>query len=237
MGTRLNINNTNASFDFNEFCQNPIPFYTIMKNIFMPVINGKIKPSVCHYFVKLLDDKRLLLRNYTQNIDTLDKIAGIPSEKLVESHGSLSSAHCINCRKPLPDMKQFWIDIKNDITPTCNYCSNYIRPDIVFFGEGLPAEFQKNKFEDMNECDLLIVMGTSLKVYPFAGLVSEPDVKVPRVLINKESVSVWRRVTGEEERSSIGNYRDVAFIGDCDKGVLELVKYLGWEDEMNQLMK
>jgi NAD-dependent deacetylase sirtuin 2 len=105
----------------------------------------------------------------------------------------------------------------------------------VFFGESLPNTFTDNKFQDFEQCDLLIVIGTSLVVYPFAGLVNEVKPIVPRVLINKESVGAFRRVTGEEAPSMLGNYRDVAYIGSCDEGVSELAELLGWKDELENM--
>lgn len=60
---------------------------------------GSFKPTVCHYFIRLLCEKGLLLRHYTQNIDTLERVAGIPSEKLVEAHGTFHTGHCLECRK------------------------------------------------------------------------------------------------------------------------------------------
>jgi NAD-dependent SIR2 family protein deacetylase len=57
-----------------------------------------------------------------------------------------------------------------------------IKPDIVFFGEGLPARFNDLQQADFAKCDLLIVMGTSLQVYPFAGLVTKAAANVPRLV-------------------------------------------------------
>ena len=61
--------------------------------------NAKTQPTFAHHFSKLLEDKGMLLRNYTQNIDTLERVAGVSGEKLVEAHGSFSGAHCIDCKK------------------------------------------------------------------------------------------------------------------------------------------
>jgi NAD-dependent SIR2 family protein deacetylase len=59
-------------------------------------------PTLSHYFVKLLEDQGRLLRHYTQNIDTLERKAGIAGDKLVEAHGSFASAHCVGCKKEIP---------------------------------------------------------------------------------------------------------------------------------------
>ena len=84
-----------AIFDIDYFSTNPKPFFTLAKEI-MPSI--KYKPNKIHYFLRLLQDKNLLFRLYTQNIDGLERIAGICSDKLVEAHGTFSSAKCIGCK-------------------------------------------------------------------------------------------------------------------------------------------
>lgn len=86
---------TRPSAELDYFRQRPEPFYTLAKELYP----GNFRPTHCHYFVKLLHQKGLLVRNFTQNIDTLERIAGVPEEKLVEAHGSFASAHCIACRQ------------------------------------------------------------------------------------------------------------------------------------------
>lgn len=84
-----------AIFELNYFRANPKPFFALAKELYP----GSFKPTPCHYFVKLLEEKQYLLRHYTQNIDTLERIAGINEEKLVEAHGTFFSNHCLKCRK------------------------------------------------------------------------------------------------------------------------------------------
>ena len=97
-------------FDLDFFQQNPLPFYTLAKEL----LKTSAKPTKTHKFIKLLDQKGqfslipvvcliiyiigLLLRCYTQNIDGLELVAGISPSKLVEAHGSFSTASCIKCK-------------------------------------------------------------------------------------------------------------------------------------------
>lgn len=76
------------------FRENPEPFFVLAKEL-MP---EGYKPTPSHYFVRLLNDKGILLRHYTQNIDTLERLAGVPEDKLLEAHGTFYSAHCLDCR-------------------------------------------------------------------------------------------------------------------------------------------
>ena len=68
----------------------------------------------------------------------------------------------------------------------------YVKPDIVFFGEGLPERFHDLYHDDLKECDLMIVMGTSLYVYPVAGIPDDVKGQCPRILINRELVGSFR---------------------------------------------
>lgn len=70
-----------AMFDINYFGQDPRPFYKFAREIYP----GQFKPSPCHRFIQMLDKQKKLLRNYSQNIDTLEQVAGI--ENVIECHG------------------------------------------------------------------------------------------------------------------------------------------------------
>lgn len=83
-----------AIFELDFFNKNPKPFFELAKELFP----GSFKPTVCHYFIKLLADKGMLLRHYTQNIDTLERVAGVPEDKIVEAHGTFYTGHCLHCR-------------------------------------------------------------------------------------------------------------------------------------------
>lgn len=91
---KYNLPYPTAIFEVDYFRKQPKPFFSLAKELYP----GNFKPTPCHYFIKLLCEKGLLLRHYTQNIDTLERIAGVPGEKLVEAHGTFHTNHCINKR-------------------------------------------------------------------------------------------------------------------------------------------
>ncbi|XP_064417425.1 NAD-dependent protein deacetylase sirtuin-3 isoform X1 [Latimeria chalumnae] len=95
---QYNIPCPEAIFDIDYFTYNPKPFFSLVKELYP----GNYQPNYIHYFVKMLHEKGLLLKMYTQNIDGLERKAGIPSEKLVEAHGTFSTASCHSCCKPFP---------------------------------------------------------------------------------------------------------------------------------------
>ncbi|KAJ0173772.1 hypothetical protein K1T71_010921 [Dendrolimus kikuchii] len=226
-----------AIFEINFFRQNPKPFFTLAKELFP----GSFKPTVSHYFIRLLHEKGLLLRHYTQNIDTLERGAGIPEDKIVEAHGTFYTSHCLECRKQysLEFVKE---RIFADQIPICTECPGVVKPDIVFFGESLPERFQRCLQEDFQRCDMLIIMGSSLEVQPFASLIDMVPDWCPRLLINREKAGVrppllrmWGPWGGGLHLDE-GSVRDVARLGTCDDGCQDLADRLGWGEELRALV-
>lgn len=224
---KYNLPYPTAVFEIGYFRQNPQPFFELSKALYP----GNFKPTPCHYFVRLLHEKGLLLRHYTQNIDTLEHVAGIPSEKLVEAHGTFRTNHCINCRK---EYTMEWVkdEIFADKVPTCTKCNGTVKPDIVFFGEDLPRKFYQQREIDFKRCDLLIIMGTSLEVQPFGQLITQPIKQCVRLLINRDLVGTVRGFdiffgTDGLKVGQKDNKRDVAWLGDCDDGVQALADNVG----------
>jgi NAD-dependent histone deacetylase SIR2 len=214
---RLDLPYAEAVFDISYFRQNPDPFYVLAKELYP----GKFFPTVAHSFVALLDEKWMLQMLFTQNIDCLERRAGVPGDKIVEAHGSFATQRCIDCKTEYPDdlmMKAVEAgEVPHCIVPQCN---GLVKPDIVFFGEPLPESFHRNRHVPAM-ADLVIVMGTSLTVQPFASLPQFASEGVPRVLINKEIVGDFG-----------SRLDDVMILGDCDEGVRKLADTLGWRDEL-----
>lgn len=126
-------------------------------------------------------------------------------------------------------------------------CGGLVKPSIVFFGEGLPARFFERRRRDLPQADLLIVVGTSLVVHPFAGLLHDVEPHVPRLLINRERVGEAAPARGGRgggalrpgfvfDAAAPGGGRDVLFLGDADDGVRELARLCGWGEELEALV-
>lgn len=171
-------------------------------------------------------------------------MAGLGDGDLVEAHGTFYTSHCLSflCRQEysLDWMKE---KIFSDDIPKCDKCSGLVKPDIVFFGENLPGRFFTSMTTDFPQCDLLIIMGTSLQVQPFASLVGRVPKNTPRLLINMEKtgesdfLSGMLGLGGGLDFDSDKAYRDVAHISTCDDGCLALAALLGWKDELEELVK
>ncbi|XP_050814267.1 NAD-dependent protein deacetylase sirtuin-1 isoform X2 [Gopherus flavomarginatus] len=202
-----------AMFDIEYFRKDPRPFFKFAKEIYP----GQFQPSLCHKFIALMDKEGKLLRNYTQNIDTLEQVAGI--QRIIQCHGSFATASCLICKYKV-DCEAVRGDIFNQVVPRCPRCPPdeplaIMKPEIVFFGENLPEQFHRAMKYDKDEVDLLIVIGSSLKVRPVALIPSSIPHEVPQILINREPLPHL--------------HFDVELLGDCDVIINELCQRLGGE--------
>ncbi|KAG0284562.1 NAD-dependent histone deacetylase sir2 [Linnemannia gamsii] len=241
----FNLRDPQQMFDLSFFKKRPEIFYSFAREIFP----SNFMPSPSHSFIKLLEDKGKLLRNYTQNIDTLEQRAGIKS--VLQCHGSFATASCLRCRRQVPgdDIKEA---IFNQEVAYCTVCpppspsdfapkfreayyssgeesdsdsdgSDFnappppplMKPDIIFFNEQLKSTFHDTLDEDRDQIDLLIVMGTSLKVAPVNSIIDALPASVPQILINRTPLTHMEF--------------DVQLLGDSDTIVAELCRMAGWE--------
>uniref|UniRef100_A0A0G4HJ15 Deacetylase sirtuin-type domain-containing protein n=1 Tax=Chromera velia CCMP2878 TaxID=1169474 RepID=A0A0G4HJ15_9ALVE len=124
-------------------------------------------------------------------------------------------------------------------------CNGPVKPDIVFFGEPVPKKFtdEMNSETVAASADLLLILGTSLEVMPFASLLGKVSPLCPRVLINKTPVAInghedthWQHGNSGFRFHSPDNYRDVFLQGTTDDGVTQLCRELGWTEELNALI-
>ena len=122
------------------------------------------KPNAAHLKLAEWEAQGKLKAVITQNIDGLHQAAG--SKNVIELHGTLLRCYCSRCRKPYP------FELVNDGTgvPRCG-CGGVIRPDIVFYEEALDEDDISNAIRYIRNADVLIIGGTSLVVYPAAGLI------------------------------------------------------------------
>jgi NAD-dependent deacetylase sirtuin 2 len=184
IGKHIGLTKPEDVFNIHFFREEPSLFYTVAKTLF----RDDYVPTKTHEFIKMIQDKGKLLRNYTQNIDGLERKVGIKDELLVEAHGSFNAAECTNpeCNSE-QDVLLLKKNINIDRVTKCENCGSFVKPTIVFFGEGLPQRYLKLIDDDIKNCDLLIIIGTSLKVNPIASIPSRiADRGVPKIVINRD---------------------------------------------------
>jgi NAD-dependent deacetylase len=136
-------------------------FYEFYKE---KMLYPEAKPNYAHEFIARLQDKKDV-SVVTQNIDGLHQAAG--SKKVYELHGSILRNYCTRCHK------FFDLDyiIKSDGIPCCDKCGSIIKPDVVLYEEGLDEQTISDAINAIASCDLLVVCGTSLVVYPAASFI------------------------------------------------------------------
>lgn len=145
------------------FMQNPKEFYRFYRN---KMIYKNAKPSTTHLALAKLEREGKLKAVITQNIDGLHQMAG--SKNVIELHGTVLKNHCMSC-------EQFYdLDavMNGEDIPRCSRCGGMIKPDVVLYEEGLNEKDLRDAVRYISEADVLIVGGTSLGVYPAAGLIN-----------------------------------------------------------------
>ncbi|KAG1864803.1 DHS-like NAD/FAD-binding domain-containing protein [Suillus subluteus] len=237
-------------FDIHYFRENPAVFYH-QAHLRARYIRLILYLLLVTDSSKLIEDRGKLLRNYTQNIDTLETLTGIT--RVLQCHGSFATATCIQCRRRTPGT-EIEKDIMEHRVPFCTVCLEakkeaeevrqaafkkkakkrgrkeweegsdeeeeaipvgVMKPDITFFGEKLADDFEHALEDDRDKVDLLIVIGTSLKVSPVSEILSHLPHSVPQILINKTPV---RHINP-----------DIVLLGNADDIVQHLCEQLSWE--------
>lgn len=141
------------------------------------------KPNAAHLFLSELEKAGKLSAIVTQNIDGLHQMAG--SKKVYELHGSVHRNYCLSCGKFFSGE---YIASSSGI-PHCDSCGGIIKPDVVLYEEGLDDKTIGESVRAISNADCMIVAGTSLTVYPAAGLIRYFGGK-HLVLINKSQISL-----------------------------------------------
>ena len=136
------------------------------------------KPNITHLVLAEMEKKGMLSSVITQNIDGFHQEAG--SKKVLELHGSIKRNYCQDCHTFYDDKKIF----TSKGIPTCK-CGGILKPDVVLYEEGLDPDTMQEAIHEIATCDLLIIGGTSLNVYPAASFIHYFRGK-HMVLINRD---------------------------------------------------
>lgn len=126
------------------------------------------QPNHAHLALTELETLGMLSAIITQNVDTLHTKAG--SSVVHELHGHIRSATCISCFKTYPADASLVAEIAENCVPRCEACHGVLKPDIILFGEQLPVKPLIAARQAVQQCDLLIIAGSSLEVAPVSNL-------------------------------------------------------------------
>jgi NAD-dependent deacetylase len=125
------------------------------------------EPNKAHYAVAELEKLGKLKCVITQNIDNLHQKAGNSPDKVFELHGNMKFVRCMSCNKRFP-VEDILAKLDKEEIPDCQFCRGILKPDAVFFGESLPQQALNEAVRHSRNCDLFIVIGSTLVVYPAA---------------------------------------------------------------------
>lgn len=207
---KFGIPSAELIFDYEFFKIDPDPFYRF-SSVLLP--KASLKPSPSHHFIHGLDIRKKLMRCYTQNIDGIERRMGLNRKRLIECHGSLETFRCTSakCNKKCKLAKVRGYVERGEV-PYCTCKGNgVLKPDITFFGEGLPDTFMNSLNDSLLDADMVIVMGTSLKVggsvHEVLRMIGQATEKVPFVLLNRDPVFL---------PACVSRGFDASLLGQCD---------------------
>jgi NAD-dependent deacetylase len=143
------------------------------------------RPNPGHVALAAMEEAGHLAGVVTQNTDGLHRDAG--TRRLIELHGNGRTVRCLDCgaTEPRPDVQA---RLDRELPPRCGTCGGgHIKPDVVFFGEALPSAAMMEAFRLARQSDLMLVVGSSLQVYPAADVPEAAAERgVPLVIVNDE---------------------------------------------------
>lgn len=166
----------------------------------------KAAPNPAHHAITDLTKTGKLYGVVTQNVDGLHQKAGLPEELVFQLHGDLSHAKCLDCssRFPMQTVAE-WISDDTE-EPVCKKCSGMLKPDAVLFGEQLPFDVLSEAEQRSRDCDLCIVLGSTLSVYPAALIpryASESGAKLVIINLGPTELDSWADIRIEGKAGEI----------------------------------
>ena len=165
-------------FDINAFQRDPARFYRFRKDLQASILHAQ--PNAGHLALAQLEKQGKHIEIATQNIDGLHQKAG--STRVHEVHGTMQTLTCLKCHRQFKSADVDGTDPTGEVL-RCP-CGGVLKPDITFFGEMLPEKALMDSMAAMQKAQLVIVLGTSLQVYPAASLPSYRQKGVPLVIVN-----------------------------------------------------
>lgn len=145
------------------------------------------KPNSGHYAIASLVNSGKASSVITQNVDNLHQDSGVPGDKVIELHGNMSYARCLDCstRHELEEFREAFLE-RGEI-PLCRACGGLVKTAVISFGQQMPQAEMERAEQEALTCDLFLAIGSSLVVYPAAGLpVLAKENGARLVILNRE---------------------------------------------------
>lgn len=131
---------------------------------------GKAQPNAGHRAVAKLVERGVVSAVVTQNIDGLHQMGGVPEDRLIEVHGTTRYCKCLSCGRRYENdvVRQMWAETRD--APDCTVCGGIIKAATISFGQAMPEDEMERATEEALLCDVMLAIGSSLVVYPAAGV-------------------------------------------------------------------
>ncbi len=187
-----------GEFTIDRFLQNPARFWRIHREMKASgdFDLGSASPNSGHGALARMEKSGILKCIITQNVDNLHQKAG--SNEVVEFHGNLLRAACMKCRETEPiEEVEARLNENEQEPPRCAKCGGLVKPDAVFFGEAIPTDALAVSQTQSDRCDVLLVVGSSLQVFPAAQIPLNVKLKRPPatvIEVNREPSALHQQV-------------------------------------------
>ncbi len=165
--------------DVNYFFENPSYYWSFFRDVRYPMV-AEAAPNPAHRAIAELEKQGKLDLVVTQNIDGLHRAAG--NTRVIELHGNTRVIDCLECNKEF-DFAEIHTQVLENVPPRCSACGGALKPRVVFFGEALPSNAMETAAQAASQCDLLLVVGSTLQVYPAASLPLVAKRSMAKVII------------------------------------------------------
>ncbi len=161
------------------FLSDPAPFWHFFLDVRYRAIT-EASPNPGHAALARMEAGGRLKAVITQNIDGLHQAAG--SRRVIELHGNTRSIACLRCHTRY-GIEEVYQQLQQELPPPCRRCGGALKPEVVFYGEALPELALAEAAAEIMTCDLLIAIGSSLRVYPAAALPEQAKANGARLII------------------------------------------------------
>ncbi len=191
------------------------------------------QPNAAHRALVALERSGRLHALVTQNIDELHQMAGHPPAKIVEVHGTVRRVMCWNCGRRAP-MEEALARVRaGEADPACEVCGGILKSDTISFGQALVPQVIERAMQVAAEADLLLAIGTTLQVYPVAGMVPLAKRAGVRVVIMNDQPTPFDDIADAVLRAPIGDVLP-AVCGDSSRSRLRRAAQAEWSADATE---
>ncbi len=182
------------------FLSDPAPFWHFFLDVRYRAVT-EARPNPGHVALAHMEAAGRLKAVITQNIDGLHQAAG--SRRVIELHGNTHSIACLRCHARFT-IEEIYQQLQKELPPPCRRCGGMLKPEVVFYGEQLPELALAEAAAEIMSCDLLIAVGSSLRVYPAAALPEQAKANGARLIIVNKTPTPYDHLADGLLRASAG---------------------------------